>query len=126
MGRPTLVVNADHVLVQFSGLDRVAGIVGTIMIPLSTIDRAEVGPPEWPRLREAWGMGLRAPRLVLKGRIGKPLGPFDRFYWQDRGTTRVLRLHLRGHPKLREVHLDVADPDGALVRIEQRRHAKRG
>lgn len=124
MGKPAIVVHADHLLVKFSGLDRIAGVVGTLMVPFSTIERAEVGPPEWPGLREAWGIGLRAPRLVLRGRIGKPLGPYDRFFWQDRGTTRVLRLRLRGHPKLREVHLDVDDPDGVLQRIEQARRAK--
>jgi hypothetical protein len=84
-----------------------------------------VDAPEWPPFRESWGMGLRAPPLILKGRIGKPFGPYDRFYWMDRGTKRALKLTLRGHPKFREVHLDIANPESVLAQIEQRRAGKR-
>lgn len=121
MGGPTLVMNADHLLVEFHGLDRLAGLARRLMIPYSTIERAEVAAPEWPGAWDSFGIGLRAPPFILKGRVGRLLGPYDRFFWQDRGTKRVLRLHLRGHPKLREVHLDVEDPEGALASIERMR-----
>jgi hypothetical protein len=125
MAKPTVEAHADHAIVRFSRTDKVLGVTGDIVIPYSTIERAEVGAPEWPSWRHAFGMGLRAPRLIVKGRIGKLLGPFDRFYWQDRGTTQTLKLWLHGHPKLREVHLDLDSPAGSLADIERQRASKR-
>lgn len=127
MGHPTLEFNQDHMVVRFGGMDAFAGLARTILIPYSTIQTADVGAPEWPGLTKAWGAGLRMPPLVLKGSIGdKPLGPYDRFFWQDRGTNEVLRLKLVGHPRYREVHLDVEEARAALERVEEGRKRVRG
>lgn len=112
MGRPDITLNADHLRVTLSGMDAVAAVSRGFVVPYSTIKDVEVGAPEWPPALKTWGGGLRAPPFVLKGWVGdKPWGPFDRFFFQEKGTASVLRLRLENHPRFREVHLAVADPD---------------
>lgn len=124
MSKPAVEVLNDHLKISFHGVDVAIGLVRSIVVPFSTIASADVAPPTWPKLTEAFGAGLRAPPLVLKGSIGKMLGPWDRFYWQDRRTDRVLRLRLVGHPRYQEINLDVEDPDALLERIEVQRGKK--
>lgn len=124
MAKPTIEVNQDHLLVRFRGLDAAAALTRTIQVPYSTIVSADVREPVWPSWGKTWGYGMRMPGVVLKGAIGKPLGPYDHFYWMTRGTDRVLRLGLAGHPRFREIHLDLDDAQGVLQRIEDRRRGK--
>lgn len=121
MARPSVHLADDRLRVRLSGVDAVVAITGGFDVPYAAIRAVETGPPEWPRMLEVWGVGLRAPPFVVKGRIGrKALGPYDRFFWQDRETRRVLRLRLEGHPRLREVHLDVDGPDALAEAIRRR------
>lgn len=120
MGKPLVDLEDDELVLRLLGGDALVALTREIVIPYGTIRRAEVAAPAWPPLTRVWGAGLRAPPLAMKGRVGKPFGPWDVFYWQDRSTRQVLRLFLEGHPRFREVHVDVEDAPKLLAALAAR------
>lgn len=120
----TLLVDLhdDHLVVRLTGIDAMTGLRRSIVVPYSDVREVDVRAPEWPNFAGIWGAGLRAPPFVMKGSIGKPLGPWDRFFWQDRRTQQVLYLRLEGHPTYRELHLGVEQAPELAHRIRDRMH----
>lgn len=111
MGTPTVEMHDDHLRVTLDPMASVVTLSGDIVVPYSTLDAVEVVPPAWPPPFTPWRVGVHVPGWVAKGRFGRSFRGPRRFLWMERGTTRVLRLGLRGHPVYEEVSLDLPDAE---------------
>lgn len=124
MGTPTVDLQDDHLRVTLDPMASIITVSGDLVVPYSTVESVEVVPPEWPPFFPPWRVGTHMPGFVAKGRFGRSFRGPRRFLWLERGTTRVLRLRLQGHPIYEEVALDVPDAEALRDAIEARR-AKR-
>ena len=120
MAAPTLDLRDDHLRVTLDTMASVMAVSGDLVIPYSSIQSVDVVAPEWPPAFTPWRVGTHFPGLVAKGRFGRGFRGLRRFLWLERGTTRVLRLRLQGHPVYEEISLDVPDAEGLRAAIEAR------
>ena len=121
MAAPVMTLHEDHLHLRLDRMASVLTVSGDLVVPYSTIESVDVVPPEWPPAFTPWRVGTHFPGLVAKGRFGRSFRGPRRFLWLERGTTRVLRLRLRGHPTYEEIALDVPDAEPLREALEARR-----
>lgn len=120
MSPPRVEIHTDHLLIKLEGVDRVAAMKGSLVVPYSTIASAAVASPEWPAVVTPWRLGTHLPGVVAKGTFREWNGR-RRFLDIDRGTKHALKLQLHGHPDYDEVELDVADAPQVVAAVAKHR-----
>lgn len=115
-----LEYKSDHLLVRLVGSSVISSLRRTIVIPYSDIRHAEVEEPRWPSMVKEWRIGTHLPGVIAHGLFAAWSGKPRRFLHFERKTTRVLTLHLEGHPDFEQVSVEVRDPEAAQKEISRR------
>ena len=115
-----LEYKSDHLLVRLVGSSVLTSLRRSVVIPYSDIASAEVEPPRWPSMIKEWRIGTHLPHVIAHGLFSTWDGKHKRFLHYDRDTTRVLTIHLQGHPDFHEVSVEVRDPDAAQKELGSR------
>lgn len=115
-----LEYKSDHLLVRLVGGTTLSSLRRTIVVPYSDIRSVEVEAPRWPSMLKEWRIGTHFPDVVAHGvfipwKGGRP----RRFLHFNKGTQRVLTIHLEGHPDHDEISVEVRDPDAARKELSR-------
>jgi hypothetical protein len=118
-----LEYKSDHVVLRLVGSSFLTSARRSVVIPYSDIRRVDVESPRWPSLWKEWRIGTHVPGQIAHGLFATWNGAQKRFLHFDRGSERVLTIHLDGHPDFTEVSVEVRDPMAAQKELAQ--HAGR-
>ncbi|HVM45731.1 MAG TPA: hypothetical protein VM582_07320 [Candidatus Thermoplasmatota archaeon] len=111
---------SDHLVVRLVGSSVLTAMRRNVVVPFSDITRVEVEAPQWPSLVKEWRVGTHLPGVIAHGLFSTWDGTRKRFLHYNKGTARVLTLHLEGHPDFHEISVEVRDPDAAQKEIAGR------
>lgn len=114
---------SDHLVVRLVGRSFLTAARRSIVIPYSDIRRVDVESPRWPTMFKEWRIGTHLPNVIAHGLFASWTGGQRRFVHFDRGTERVLTIHLEGHPDFAEVSVEVREPEAAQKELSK--HASR-
>ena len=111
-------IREDHLLIELQGIDQVAGMRRTLLVPFSTIEGAASEAPAWPRLGSV-RLGTHLPGRIAVGAF-REQGE-RRFFDIARGQTQALRLTLKGHPEFDAVEVATGESERVLAEVARHR-----
>ncbi|GEM_PF-3587252 len=116
--RASIDVREDHLLIELHGIDQVAAMRRTLLVPFSTIEGAACEAPAWPRLGSV-RMGTHVPGRIAAGAFKEGAG--RRFVDIGRDTRQTLRLTLHNHPEFDEVEVATDEPERIVGEVARHR-----
>lgn len=111
---------SDHLVLRLVGRSVITAVRRNVVVPYSDIRRADVESPRWPSMLREWRIGTHIPNLIAHGLFATWNGAQKRFLHFDRETTRVLTIHLDGHPDFTEISVEVREPEAAQKELSTR------
>lgn len=111
---------SDHLVVRLVGNAVLTSLRRNVVVPYSDIRRVEVEAPRWPSMIKEWRVGTHLPNVIAHGLFSTWDMKQKRFLHFNKDTTRVLTLHLDGHPDFHEISVEVRDPDAAQKELAAR------
>lgn len=110
-------VREDHLLIELQGVDQVAALRRTLLVPFSTIEGAACEAPAWPRLGSV-RVGTHVPGRIAAGTFRQH--GHREFIDIARDTKQALRLSLRNHPEFDAVEIGTSEPERILGEVARR------
>jgi hypothetical protein len=111
-------VREDHLLIELQGIDQVAALRRTLVVPFSTIEGVACEAPEWPKLGSV-RVGTHVPGRIAAGAFRQDGG--RQFIDIGRDTRQALRLTLRGHPEFDAVEIATDEPERIVGEVARHR-----
>jgi hypothetical protein len=112
---PTLRVDADNLIIDIHGFDKLWALKSRLTIPLAHVRGATAGPGVVNRPKGWRGPGAHIPRVIAVGTFHKD---GDRVFWDVHDRNKAVIIELQDE-KYRRIVVEVGDPQAAVKTIEQ-------